>query len=163
MAASDPTGSARTPLPNLSTYEHFRHSTALDARGDVTLFHGPDGQLHLFRDGCEHGLLVGRDGDDRWTLTREVYTRTTSTSGERWELIANPDPACSGGWDPSRREYVARHWPTGRVIARWDTQYGLLARAARRYLRATTAPQAAQGSSRNAAGPSASSRSTSTS
>ncbi|MFI0796601.1 hypothetical protein ACH4OY_28535 [Micromonospora rubida] len=95
------------------------------------------GQYHLFRDGTDHGLILKAD-KERWSLTRERHAHIASAEGERWELVAESTPVCTGGWDALRREYVARHLPSGRVIARCDTQYGLLARAARRHLRLTT-------------------------
>ncbi|MDG9674872.1 hypothetical protein [Micromonospora sp. DH14] len=106
----------------------------LDARADVVLIRDCAGRQHLFRDGTDHGLVLNADGD-QWSLTRERYAHVTSADGERWELVAEPMPVCVGGWNALQREYAARHLPSGRTIARWDTQYGLLARTARRYLR----------------------------
>lgn len=106
----------------------------LDARADVVLIRDCAGRQHLFRDGTDNGLVLTVDGD-QWSLTRERYAHVTSADGERWELVVESTPVCGGGWQASRREYVARHLPSGRILARWDTQYGLLARTARRYLR----------------------------
>ncbi|WP_433531235.1 hypothetical protein ACQPYA_03750 [Micromonospora sp. CA-263727] len=118
---------------------HTTRPQTLDAQTDVVLIHDCAGRQHLFRDGVDHGLILTA-GNDRWSLTRERHAHITSVQGERWELIPEPAPACVGRWDALRREYVARHLPSGRVIARWDTQYGLLARAARYYLRVSTRP-----------------------
>lgn len=110
------------------------NNSVLDARGDVVLFRDGRGTQYLFRDGHDDGLLLGRKGD-RWTLTRVLHAHVTADTGSRWELVAHAAPVCSGGWETSRRAYVARHLATGRAIAIAGTQYGLLARAARQYLR----------------------------
>jgi hypothetical protein len=109
-------------------------NSILDEAGDVVLFHACDGSQHLFRDDRADGLLVDGTGAG-WTLTREAYTHAADGDSEAWTLVPAADPVCAGGYDPLRREYVARHLPTGRVIACRDTQYGLLARVARYYLR----------------------------
>ncbi|MBQ1052480.1 hypothetical protein KBX50_29020 [Micromonospora sp. C51] len=132
IPAANPGQSTQWPPEHTTPYTVAANSP-LDSRGDVVMFRDRHGRMHLFRDGHPHGLLVSRQGN-HWTLTRERHAHTTSSSGERWDLIAEDAPTCSGGWDTHRREYVARQLPTGRVIARWDTQYGLLARAARYYL-----------------------------
>ncbi|MGW0504020.1 hypothetical protein [Micromonospora sp. NPDC003241] len=118
---------------------HATRPQPLDAQADVVMVRDCAGQQHLFRDGNEHGLIL-TPGNHHWSLTRERYAHIASAEGERWELVAEATPVCVGGWDAPRREYVARHLPSGRVIARGDTQYGLLAKTARRYLRTTTSP-----------------------
>ncbi|WP_148062072.1 hypothetical protein [Micromonospora aurantiaca] len=135
------TDSERTTARRLPLCGHWQCDATrpqpLDAQADVVMIRDCAGRHHLFRDGTDHGLILTAD-NDRWSLTRERHAHITSVEGERWELVAEPTPVCVGGWDALRREYVAWHLPSGRVIARWDTQYGLLARAARRYLRVTT-------------------------
>ncbi len=111
-------------------------TSVLDEPGDVVLYRDCDGTGHLFRDGRDDGLILNRSGGG-WALTRERYTHTADQDGDTWQLIPHAEPVCDGGWDPQRREFVARHRPTGWVIARHDTQYGLMARAARFYLRTT--------------------------
>ena len=125
-----------TPRHLPSAAHAASNNSVLDARGDVVLFRDGRGTQHLFRDGHDDGLLLGRDGD-RWTLTRAFHAHATADTGSRWELLAHAVPVCRGGWEASRRAYVARHLATSRAIAVADTQYGLLARAARHYLRVT--------------------------
>ena len=122
---------------------HATRAQTLDAQADVVLIRDCAGRQHLFRDGVDHGLILTAD-NDRWSLTCERHAHATSAQGERWELIPEAAPVCAGGWDARRREYAARHLPSGRVIAHWDTQYGLLARAARYYLRVSTRPPRAR-------------------
>ncbi|SCG15623.1 hypothetical protein GA0070610_1859 [Micromonospora echinofusca] len=135
------TDSERATARHLPLCGHWQcHATRpqpLDAQADVVMIRDCAGQQHLFRDGAENGLILKAE-NDRWSLARERYAHVASAEGDRWELVAESTSVCVGGWDALRREYVARHLPSGRVIARWDTQYGLLARAARHYLRVTT-------------------------
>lgn len=105
----------------------------LDSDDDLARILDRDGRWRLFRDNNPHGLRLDTHGN-RWSLTREHYTRTTTASGERWKLVGEPLPTCLGGWDTQRQEYIARRLPAGTVIASGDTQYGVLARAARRCL-----------------------------
>ncbi|MFI7645165.1 hypothetical protein ACIBTZ_03655 [Micromonospora sp. NPDC049460] len=125
----------KPPAQNTAPTRHAPIGTLapLDALGDIVRLVGRDGRWRLFRDNNPHGLRLD-GGDDGWTLTREFHAHVTFAGGERWEMIAEPSPVCAGGWDAQRREYVARRLPTGHVIASGDTQYGVLARAARRCL-----------------------------
>ncbi|MFG2058947.1 hypothetical protein ACGFI9_33485 [Micromonospora sp. NPDC048930] len=124
------------PLSQNATTTPVRHppgQAPLDGQRDIARLLGGDGRWRLFRDNNPHGLRLDTYSD-RWTLTREFHVHINGTDGERWDMITEPSPVCVGGWDAQRCEYVARRLPTGHVIARGDTQYGVLARAARRCL-----------------------------
>lgn len=105
------------------------HNSVLDEDRDVVLYDACDGSRHLFRDGHDDGLILAHNGDG-WTLTRERYVLTDDSA----HLVPDAEPICDIGQD--RAEFVARHRPSSRVIARHNgTAYGLLAKAARFYLR----------------------------
>ncbi|WP_434740741.1 hypothetical protein [Micromonospora sp. SH-82] len=126
--------SPSSPTATRSDVEHSgQHISVLDALGDVVLFRDEE-KLWLFRDGHDGGLLVHHQGD-QWTLVRPSQPHTSPDT--RWGRL------CVGGWDAQRGEYVARQLSTGRVIARWDTHYGILARAGRFYLRLPRTREAA--------------------
>lgn len=107
-----------------------RRNSILDETGDVVLYHACDGVQHLFRDGHADGLIVTNTATG-WTLTRE---RHVEVEAGRWVLVADPEPVCTGR--PDGNDCIAVH-RTGRTIARADTVYGCMARAARFYLRTT--------------------------
>ena len=127
-----------TPITALCGHERCdpwqRRNSVLDEVGDVVLYLACDGSQHLFRDGNANGLLVHWAGNGHWTLTRETHTSTGEGDGEVWSLVPDAEPVCAGGPD-GRGGYAARRLPTGRVILRHDTQFGLLAKVARYYLR----------------------------
>lgn len=95
-----------------------QRSSVLDEAGDVVIYNACDGVQYVFRDDVHRGLILNWTPAG-WTLTREGET----------------EPVCEGGED-GYRSYAARALPSGRVIARRDTQYGLIAKAARHYLKA---------------------------
>jgi len=94
-------------------------NSVLDEQGDVVLFQDCDGIRHVFRDRVHDGLILHGDSNSRWTLTDDTGK-----------------PVCEGGAvHGSRDRYTAVDAVTGETVARHDTQYGLIAKAARRYLR----------------------------
>jgi hypothetical protein len=95
-------------------------NSVLDEAGDVVIYHACHGTKHVFRDNAERGLIL-HGTDHGWTLTRDGET----------------EPVVEGGEDGYGR-YAARWLPSGRVLVRTDTQYGLIAKAARRLLRPET-------------------------
>ncbi|HEX8627452.1 MAG TPA: hypothetical protein VF755_04700 [Catenuloplanes sp.] len=125
-------------LPLCAHAEFFAdpRNSVLDAPGDVVLFHGCDGIRHLFRDNHPDGLIL-TPTEDGWTLTRETYTCVVISGIESCALVAEPAPVCAAAWNTLHTQITARHLPTGRVILRASGQYGLMARAARFYLRST--------------------------
>jgi hypothetical protein len=106
----------------------------LDQARDVVLFTDCHAARHLFRDDQSDGLILTPTADG-WTLTHETYTHTIIDNGESWTLLPDATPICAAAWNPHRSQISARHLPTGRVILRDSSQYRLMARAARFYLR----------------------------
>lgn len=92
-----------------------RRNSVLDEQGDVVIYHACNGVRWIFRDDVCHGLVLGAG----WTLTREAETDPVVT-------IHNIGD----------RSWVAHWQPSGRVFARHDTGYGLVAKAARTLLQA---------------------------
>ncbi|MGI5247540.1 hypothetical protein [Dactylosporangium sp. CA-139066] len=107
---------------------YVRRNSVLDEPGDVVLYHACDGVRHVFRDGHDDGLILTATAGG-WALTRE---RHVEVEPGRWALIPDAEPVCTGR--PDGDHWIAVHH-TGRTIARTDTLYGCVARAARFYLR----------------------------
>jgi hypothetical protein len=119
-------GTALCGHPGCDPY--VRRNSVLDEPGDVVLYHACDGVRHIFRDGHDDGLILTATGGG-WTLTRERHVEVDG----QWALIPDPEHVCTGRPD-GRDDWIAVHH-TGRTIARADTVYGCIARAARFYLR----------------------------
>lgn len=86
-------------------------NSVLDERGDVVIYHACDGTRHVFRNNVHHGLVLRSRRLDR-------EDGTTAAVLEH---------------DGDRR-WLARS-PGGRVLVRHDTYYGLIAKAARIFLK----------------------------
>ncbi len=106
---------------------YLRRNSILDAVGDVVLYRACDGVRHVFRDGHDDGLVL-TSAPGGFALTRERHFETDG----QLVLIPDEQPICTGR--PDGHDWIAVHH-TGRTIARGDTLYGTIARAARFYLR----------------------------
>lgn len=98
----------------------FNRNSVLDASGDVVLHQGTDGRQYVFRDRVQLGLILHEGPADHW------WTLTPDGADQ---------PVCEGGWSRQGAGYVALDAVSGERIARADTMYGLIAKAARRYLK----------------------------
>jgi hypothetical protein len=108
-----------------------RRNSVLDVVGDVVLYHACDGTRHVFRNGHDDGLVLASTAGG-WTLTRERHCERNG----QWTLVADAEPVCTGRRDG--HDWIACHAESSRTIARADTLYGAIARAARFYLRVNT-------------------------